>query len=60
MNNLKEIRKTRFMTQEQLAKELGVTSVTISRYETGAHQLSVPMAKRIAKVLHVNWWELFE
>lgn len=60
MNNLKEIRKKRFMTQERLAKELGVTPVTISRYETGAHQLSVSMAKRIAEVLHVKWWELFE
>ena len=34
-NNLHEIRKSRGMTQAELARETGINRVTIARYELG-------------------------
>lgn len=59
-NNFKRIRKERQITQSDLAESLGVTDVTISRYETGCSELSVKKAKKIAVILGCNWWELYD
>lgn len=59
-NNFKRIRKERKITQSDLADALGVTEVTISRYETGDHKLPVEKAKKIAVILGCNWWELYD
>jgi transcriptional regulator with XRE-family HTH domain len=36
---LRSYRDERDMTQDALAKELGVTSITVSRWETGARRI---------------------
>ncbi len=42
------------LTQAQVAKKLGVRQNMISDYERGKRRLSLSMAKRIAKFLHIK------
>lgn len=51
MDNLMIMRKRHGLTQEQLARELGVCKMTINRYETGAHSPDRNTLKRIAEIL---------
>ncbi len=44
---IKEYRERRFLTQEALAKELGVNYVTVSRWETGAFEPNMAMKKKL-------------
>lgn len=48
------------MSQEELAKKVGVNYRTISSYETGARDMPVRVAKKIGKVLNIDWWILYE
>ena len=57
---LKEIRKKRNLTVAELAERVGTTEASISRYETGSRKMSVEMAKKIADVLKVKWWKLYD
>src|SRR5687768_7266846 len=51
-------REGRGWSQAQLAAELGVTNVTISRYESGQRQLSTGALDRVANALGVSLAEL--
>lgn len=42
------------MTQKELAGKLSIKQNMISDYERGKRRLSLPMAKRIAKILNVK------
>ena len=44
---IREYRERKFLTQEQLAKLLGVSYVTISRWETGAFEPNMVMKKKL-------------
>lgn len=57
---LKEFRKKRNLTVAELAERVGTTEASISRYETGSRKLPVEMAKKIADVLKVKWWKLYD
>lgn len=59
MVDLKKIRINQGMTQEQLAKQVGVVRTTISNIECGITLPSVSTAKLIAKILKINWTEFF-
>ena len=48
------------MTQEQLAKAVGVSRTTITEIENGNANPSVAKAKKIAAVLGCNWVKFFE
>jgi len=60
VGNLKEARKKKKMSLEELAKKIGVTEGAISRYETGDRNMSVETARKIADVLKVKWWKLYD
>jgi transcriptional regulator with XRE-family HTH domain len=60
MGNLRKARIEKKLSQKELADELGVTTATISRYESGERKLPVETAKRIAELLDVNWYSLFD
>lgn len=52
---IKACRKKAAMTQEELAKIIGVTKATINKYETGVViNMKRPTIERIAKALDVN------
>lgn len=56
---LREIRKRKKITQEELAKAVGVTRQTIIAIEKGKYLPSLPLALRIAKFLGMKVEEIF-
>lgn len=59
-SKLEMLRRRRFMTQSQLAKEIGVSAHTISRWESGDQQprLTPIQFKKLIKVLEITVDEL--
>lgn len=49
--NIKPRRKAVRMTQQKLAKKIGVSLITIGRYERGERVPSIETAAKIAKAL---------
>ncbi len=60
MSKLKEYRIKNNISQEKLAKEIGVTATLVGFWENGKRELPVRHAKKIAQILNVNWWELYD
>lgn len=58
--NLKEIRKGANLTQASLANECGCERSIIGKIENGVATPSVRLAKRIAKVLGIDWTLFYE
>ena len=56
--NLKQIRMSRMMTQEELSKATGINRVTIAKYEAGIIDPTVDKAKKLAETLGVTIDEL--
>lgn len=54
MPTLKELRRERFLSQEDLARESGVAAVTINRLENGKQQPTFKTIRRLAKALKVE------
>ncbi len=54
------LRRLRFMTQEQLGKEIGVTGNTIARWERGEvkARLTPQQLKKLCKALNITLDEL--
>lgn len=57
-NRLKAVRESRNATQEQLAKQIGVSQVFISRVEKGTKKISLDLAAEIADYLNVSLDEI--
>lgn len=55
---LRRYRDGRNLTQEALAKELGVTPVTVSRWETGTRKVDLPLVPKVAEVTGIPPREL--
>lgn len=49
---LKELRKLRRMTQEDLGKEMGVEQATIARWESGLHDPGEATVRKLAKMFN--------
>ena len=60
MIDLKELRTTKGMTQEQLAKECEVQRTTITMIEIGENKPSVELAKKLGAIFDVAWSDFFE
>lgn len=58
-NNVQELRSKHKMTQEELAKEVGVTRQTIIAIEKGNYTPSVYLAMKIAKRFNTQVEKLF-
>ena len=52
--NLRRLRKARKLTQEQLAKALGITFQQIQKYERGTNRISASMLIMAARALHAS------
>lgn len=57
--NIKKLRKSRNLTQEQLAKKCGVTRGAIARYESGEMEAKTRTAMQLTKVLGCTLDDLF-
>lgn len=58
-NNVFRLRKSRKMTQEELARLVGVTRQTIISIESGKYTASLTLAMKIAKVFDKMVEEVF-
>jgi len=56
---IREIRKSRYMTQMKLADLVGVSYQQIQKYEKGASSISVDRLKQISKALDVTIFTFF-
>ena len=54
MNRLKELRKEKKLTQEELASEIGVSKITILRWENGERQIKPDKAQAFADYFGVS------
>mgnify|MGYP001002560107 CR=1 FL=1 len=59
MNRLKEIRLAQNMAQNVLAEQVGITRMTLSRYEKSEFLPSVDIALRLARILGVTVQEIW-
>lgn len=57
-NRLKELRKAKKLTQEQLADIVGISQAYISDIEKGKKDIDFSLAERFAKALNVKPYEL--
>ena len=58
MENLREVRKAKGLTQLQLSEVSGVNRVSIAKYESGKSTPSLQTAERLAMALGVTIDEL--
>lgn len=58
-NEVHKFRKSLKLTQEELAKKVGVTRQTIISIEQGKYIASLPLAIKIASVFNVKVEEIF-
>lgn len=56
---IREIRKSKGITQEQLAEKVGIGTSNISYIETGKFAPSIESFEKIAEVLQVEPYELY-
>ena len=59
-NRLRDLRKARGWTQEDLAFELSVSRQTVNALEAGRYDPSLPLAFGIARLFDVTIEEVFE
>lgn len=57
---LKEAREKAGMTIYELAAKVGVSPAAICRYELGKRSPKLPIAKKIADVLKINWYSIID
>ncbi len=56
---IRDLRRSQLMTQAELAEKIGVTTQTISNYETGRRKIPVSLLLPIKDALGCTWDELF-
>jgi len=56
--HIAKLRKELDMTQEDLAREVGIRQQVIASYETGRHRIPLPVLLKVAGALHVTVEEL--
>lgn len=54
MENLKQIRKQKKMTQQEIASKLNITQSTYSGYESGKYEPSIEMLIKISQLLQTS------
>ncbi|SDG72213.1 Transcriptional regulator, contains XRE-family HTH domain [Thermoanaerobacter thermohydrosulfuricus] len=57
---LQELRKQRGLTQEQVARHLGITQNQLSYYETGAREIDIGTLQRLARLYGCDYNYLLE
>lgn len=60
MTALRKYRENKGLTQEQVAKELGVTASAVTQWESGARNPNIKILKKLALILGCTTDELLE
>lgn len=55
MNRVKQLREEKHITQEKLAKAVGIDRTTISKVESGERELTLDHLQRISKFFDVSF-----
>ncbi len=58
--SLGNILKEKAISMAELSKLSGVNYYTLQKFGVGKRSITVDNAKKIGKVLNVNWWLFFE
>ena len=58
-NRLRELRESRKLTQQEVAKLLNIDHTTVSRHESGSRGLSPEDIQKYARLYKVESYELF-
>ena len=58
--NIRELRKARKLSQEELAEAVGTTRQTITSIEVGKYTASLPLAWKIARFFGLTIEEVFD
>ena len=59
-NNIRQLRKARKLSQEELAEAVGTTRQTITSIEVGKYTASLPLAYKISKFFGLTIEEVFD
>ena len=59
MFNMKVKRVIAGLTQEELAQKAGISRTHVTRIERGSAKPSVSVAKKLARILNVNWGDFY-
>ena len=59
-NKIKELRKARKLSQEELAEAVGTTRQTITSIEVGKYTASLPLAHKIARYFGLTIEDVFD
>lgn len=59
-NRIKELRKKKGLSQEQLSEKAEITPNYLSRVERGTENPTLDMFIRLANALEVEMWEIFD
>lgn len=60
MKKLKELREEKGLSQQTVAEMLDITQQAYSLIENGHRKLSVESAKKLARLLDVEWYALYD
>lgn len=58
MHRIKELREAMGLTQEALARQVGVDQSAVAKWESGTNTPELPKAVRLADLFHVSLDEL--
>ena len=59
-NNIRQLRKARKLSQEELALAVGTTRQTITSIEVGRYTASLPLAYKIARYFGLRIEDVFD
>lgn len=59
-NNIRQLRKARKLSQEELALAVGTTRQTITSIEVGRYTASLPLAYKVARYFGLTIEEVFD
>lgn len=57
---IRKLLKEKKISQARLIKEVGICIRSLHNYMNGTREMPVSTAKKIAKVLEVDWWKLYD
>lgn len=58
--NIRQLRKSKRLRQEELAEKINVSDATVSSWETGRTEPSIDKIREICAVLHCNMTDIVE